>query len=249
MKLTSLDKSLRIIELLSKQKQSLSLLEMSSGLGFPKSTIHHILSTFLLHDYIVQEPDTKKYFLGLKFLSIGKVILESMDIRKIANKYLRLLHEECNEAIHLAILRNGQVVYIDKIDKSVGLSLATYIGFATEPHAAAGGKVLLSDLSQKEIMDIYRNKTMKRYGKNTITNLRKLFRELKSVKKQGFAIDNEEYYEGIRCVAAPVRAGGQIAASISITGSVFTMTMERINQELKELVMKTAEQISSEMRW
>lgn len=256
MKLTTLDKSLQILDLLSKSPQGLSLLEMSNMIGFPKSSIHHILSTFLPYEYVAQNAETKKYSLGFKFLSLGRVILDSIDVRKIANKYLFELHDECRErhgeckeAIHLAILRNGKVIYIDKIDTQGGLSLATYIGFRTDPHAAAGGKVLLSELSPKDILTIYQGRALKPYGKNTITSIDELFKELEKIRKQGYAIDNEEYYEGVRCVSAPIRAGGKIVAALSITGSIFTMTMERINNELKQLVMDKAHKISSEMRW
>ena len=256
MKLTSLDKSLQVIEVLSKNPQGLSLLEMSNIIGFPKSTIHHILSTFIPYDYVAQNAETKKYSLGFKFLSLGRLILDSLDVRKIANKYMLELHDECresygecNEAIHLAILRNGKVIYIDKIDAQGGLSLATYIGFRTDPHAAAGGKVLISELSPKDILTIYQGRALKPYGKNTITNIDDLFKELEKIRKQGYAIDNEEYYEGVRCVAAPVRAGRKIVAALSITGSIFTMTMERINNKLRQLVMDKAQRISSEMQW
>lgn len=92
-------------------------------------------------------------------------------------------------------------------------------------------------------------KPLKVYGKKTIPSLSKLFIELKKIKDQGYAIDDEEYYEGVRCVAAPIRAGGQIVAAISITGSIFTMSPERIHNELKDLVTKTAEKLSSEMSW
>jgi IclR family KDG regulon transcriptional repressor len=249
MKLTSLDKSLQVIEVLGKNPQGLSLLEMSNMLGFPKSTIHHILSTFLPYDYVAQNAETKKYFLGFKFLSLGKVILDTIDVRKIAHKYLRELHEECNETTHLAILRGGKVIYIDKMERPGGLSLATYVGFATEPHAPAGGKMLLSELSPNEIKQIYHSGPLKVYGKNTITRMDQLLKELEKIRRQGYAIDDEEYYEGVRCVAAPVRAGGKIVAAISITGSIFTMTMERIDHELKGLVMEKAEKVSSEMQW
>ncbi|MBW2025494.1 MAG: IclR family transcriptional regulator C-terminal domain-containing protein [Deltaproteobacteria bacterium] len=126
---------------------------------------------------------------------------------------------------------------------------AFFVGFTTEPHATAGGKVLLSGLSRGEIERIYRSRRLRRYGKNTITALHDLFNELKKVRKQGYAIDDEEYYEGVRCVGAPIRAGGKIVAALSITGSVFSMTMDRINEELIGLAVDTAEKISSEMKW
>ena len=249
MRLSSLEKSLRLIECLSNRPKGLTLSQLTASLGFPPSTTHHILSTFRAHDFIMQDPETKKYSLGYKFLSISSAILDNLDIRKTAQSYLLELYEKCHEAVHLSILRNGQVTYIDKIQKQGGLSLATYIGFSTDPHAAAGGKVLLSELSHPEIESIYKNKPLKIYGKNTITNMAQLFEELENVRKQGYAIDNEEYYEGVRCVAAPVRAGGRIVAAVSITGSVFTMTMDRINNQLIHRVKETAEGISSQLRW
>ena len=249
MKLGSLDKTLQIIELLNQHPRGLSLSEISQFLSFPPSTIHHILSTLKGYDYVAQHPDTKKYSLGFRFLAISTTILNSMDVRNVAYPQLRSLHRNSGEAVHLSILRNGQVTYIDKIQADTGLSLATYIGFSTDPHAAAGGKVLLSDLSPDEVKAIYQTRPLKQYGKNTITNMGQLLQELVTVREQGYAFDNEEYYEGVRCVAAPVKAGKKIVAAISITGSVFSMTMERIQSELIDLVKSTAQTISTELVW
>ncbi len=251
MKLSSLDKSLQVIEQLSRHPQGLSLSELTQMLGYPKSTIHHMLSTFVPYDYVAQDPETKKYRLGFKFLSINNIILNNIDLRKIAHKHLRELHQKCNEAVHLYVLRNGYLVCLDKIQSSAGggLSLATYIGFRTDPHAAASGKVLLSELPRQTIEEMYKERPLRVYGKNTITSFAQLSEELENIRKQGYAIDNEEYYEGARCVAAPVRAGGRIGAAISVTGSIFTITMDRINRELLVLVTDTAKAISSEMNW
>jgi DNA-binding IclR family transcriptional regulator len=96
-------------------------------------------------------------------------------------------------------------------------------------------------------MAMYRETPLRVYGKNTITDVNRLLEALDKVREQGYAIDDEEYYEGVRCVAAPIRAGGRIVASLSITGSIFRMTMKRIDRELKGLVMRKAHEISSEM--
>jgi DNA-binding IclR family transcriptional regulator len=90
---------------------------------------------------------------------------------------------------------------------------------------------------------------LKIYGKSTISEIDQLLEELKNVKQQGYAIDDEEYYEGIRCVAAPIRAGGKTIASISITGSIFSVTTERIESELIHQVMETGKRISKELNW
>jgi IclR family KDG regulon transcriptional repressor len=249
MKIQSIEKTIRIIELLSNSPSGLSLTEMSDALKYPPSTVHHIISTLMHHGYVNQASDTKKYSLGYAFLNISHRILENMDLRKVARKYLQELHQKSNETVHLAILREGRVIYIDKIQRPGSLSLATYVGFSTHPHAAAGGKVLLSQLSRDEVYEIYGSNRFPAYTKNTITDLERLMKELAHIRESGYAIDNEEYYEGIRCVATPIKNGrGGIVAALSITGSIFTMTKEKVEKELIELVITTGEGISSELR-
>lgn len=145
MKLSSLEKSLQVIEQLSKNPKGLRLLELTRLLDYPKSTIHHMLKTLVPYGYVSQDPETKKYRLGFKFLSIRRVLLDSIAIRKIAHKHLRELHMKCEEVVHLSVLSNGQLVCLDKIQapEGGGPVLATYVGFRTDPHAAASGKILL----------------------------------------------------------------------------------------------------------
>jgi DNA-binding IclR family transcriptional regulator len=249
MKINSIERCLKVIDILSDYPAGLKLTEISGHLDLHPSSVHHMVSTLLPHDYITQDPDTKKYSLGFRFLEISRKILDNLDIRKVAHRHLEVLRQECQEAVHLAMLRGDKVVYIDKLDTPSGLSLATYVGFATDPHAAAGGKVLLAGLKDDEVKGIYKNKSLKAYGKNTITRLPALMAELERIRKQGYAVDNEEYYEGVRCVAAPVRSGGQVVASISVTGSIFTMTRGRIEKELAATVVKAADSVSAELHW
>ena len=249
MKINSIDRCLSIVDILSHHPNGMKLSEISKELGLNNSTTHHILQTLLPHDYVSQESETKKYSLGFRFLEISRRILDNIDIRKIANSHLQTLHDECREAVHLAILRNAKVIYIDKIDTKVQVSLATYIGFTTDAHAAAGGKILLADLPEERVRSLFGNSTLKIYGKNTIRKIDDLLVELRSVRRQGFAIDDEEYYEGIRCVAAPIQAGGKTIASISVTGSIFTVTPERVKSELIQQVVETGNRISNALKW
>ncbi len=249
MKINSIERCLRVIDTLSDHPGGLKLTEISALLDLPPSSVHHMISTLLPHDFITQDPDTKRYSLGFRFLEISRKILDNLDIRQVAHRHLEVLRQESQEAVHLAMLRGGKVVYIDKLDTPSGLSLATYVGFATDPHAAAGGKVLLAGLKDDAVKGIYKNKSLKGYGKNTITRLPALIAELAQIREQGYAVDNEEYYEGVRCVAAPVRSGGQVVASISITGSIFTITQQRIETELAARVVKAAECVSAELKW
>ncbi len=250
MRLASVEKALRVIDYLARYPRGCTLSELSRGLGLNKSSVHHLLSTLIPYDYVTQDEESRKYSLGFKFLTIGRTIIDNMDLRAVAGGHLRRLHESCGEAVHLAILRRGKVVYIDKIDSpGGGLSLATYVGFATDPHSAAGGKVLLSELGREQVAEMYRDREFTAYAKKTITSLEGLLKALEEVREKGYALDDEEYYEGARCVAAPVRAGGRIVAALSVTGSIFSLTMERIESELIGEVTRTAEEISAAMAW
>lgn len=245
----SVDKSLAIIELLSQTPQGLKLTEIGDSLGLPQSTSHHILNTLRKRDYVRQDPDTKRYLLGFRFLEISRRILGGMDIRGIARENLVRINQECGLAVHLAVLNGKKVVYIDKLDAREGLSLATYVGFATDPHAAAGGKVLLAGLPEAEVREIYHDRVLKAYAPKTITDLEALLVQLRDIKRVGYAVDDEEYYEGVRCVAAPISAGGRIVASLSVTGSVYALTSEQMRGSCRDVVVAAAADISAKLAW
>jgi len=244
----TVDKGIELIELLSEHSKGLTLKEMSSMLGLNKSTVHRIAKTYLTHGYVAQDPDLRKYCLSMKFLSISSKILGSFDLREVAKKDLVEIHEKTREVTQLYVLRDRKQVCIDKIGlPRQGLAISSFVGWTTEPHASAAGKVLLSELDLEEILAIYPNKGLKVYGKNTITNFDEFLKELKCVRAQGYAIDDEEYYEGVRCVAAPIRANGKIVASVSVTGSIFRITTKRIDQHLIPLIKGTADKISKKL--
>lgn len=248
MRIKSIDRCFDIIALLSKHPQGLRLSDIAAHLGLNSSTVHHILSTLVPRNYVWQFSDTKKYSLGFAFLEISQRILDTLDIRNLARPHLEELHKKCGEAVHLSVLKDNKVVYIDVIRSPKGLTLSTYIGFTTEPHAAAGGKVLLADLSEAEVTKIYEKRPFKIYTDNTCKNLKSLRTELIEIRKRGYAIDDEEYYEGVRCVAAPIIVRGKAEGSISITGAAFKITLDRIKEELAIWAVDAANAIAERMK-
>ncbi len=247
MSIGTLDKTVKIIELLSKSPTGMSVSEISRALGFPKSTTHHILKTFLKHGFFSQNGESKKYALGIKFLYVSSAILAQLDIGKIAEGHLLDLHEKSHEIVQLYIAREGKMVCTSKVGNLRGLTLSSYVGWVTEPHASAAGKILLSGYAIESLLKIYPDKKLKKFGKNTITDLDLLIKDLEKVRAQGYAIDDEEYYEGVRCISAPVWAGNKVVAAVSCTGPVFRMTMKRINSELIQMVKETAAKISNDL--
>ncbi len=249
MKISSLQKALVVLDTLSdNQATGLSISALSKLTGYSSSSVHHMVSTLKDEGYVIQNHDTKKYYLGYKFLTHSRNVLDNMDLRHVASEAIRKLNEKTGEAVFLSILRGNRVLYLDKIHANPGrIPLATDIGFTSEPHASSAGKVLLCELPREHILKIYPEEELTVFGPHTISSRTELFRQLEHIRKCGYAVDDEEYYQGIRCVAAPVRIDGVIKASVNMTGSVFTMSLDTIATTLVPLVKETADRISARL--
>jgi DNA-binding IclR family transcriptional regulator len=237
-----------ILDILAQWVQGISIRELSSAIGLPKGTTHRLLSSLSYFGYVRQDSKTRNYFLGLKFVELGQTLLSQLDLRKEAEPFLRDLAERTNETIHLVILDRNEIVYIDKVETDQnpsGLKMASRIGLRNPAHSSAVGKMILAHFSEKELQSFFKEKSLVRRTKNTITDPIQLREHLKTVRKQGYAVDDEENEKGIRCVAAPIyNETGKTVAAISITGPAFRVTKKIIQETLKKEVMETAFKIS-----
>ena len=247
----AIERGCRILDHLSVGKQSYSIQDLSLSLNLPKPTIHRILSTLRNFGFVAQDELSREYHLGFRLVELGHTVLDRIDLRKVAEPFIASLSRIVQETVHLVILDQGEIVYLDKVeevDDQRSLRMASRIGMRNYAHSCAVGKVLLATLPDVELDEIIAQKGLQRLTKNTIVHLEELKKHLADVKTQGYAIDDEENEEGIRCVAAPVRndRGGVIAA-ISISGPSVRMTEERIHNRLIRQVMKSALQISKKL--
>jgi len=247
----AIERSCIILDHLSKGKKSYSIQELSSELNLPKPTIHRILSTIRYFGFVAQDEASKEYRLGFRLVELGHIVLDQIDLRKVAEPFLTELANRVEETVHLVILDQGEIVYLDKVENVSdprSLRMVSRIGMRNYAHSCAVGKVLLALLPDSERDEIIAQKGLPRMTKNTIVNLSKLNKHLADVRAQGYAVDDEENEEGIRCVAAPVRNDqGSVIAAISISGPTVRITEKRIHNELRTRVMKTALEISKKL--
>ncbi len=239
-----------ILDILAQSAQGISIRELSSTIGLPKGTTHRLLSSLTFFGYARQEPKTRNYFLGLKFVELGQILLSQLDLRKVAEPFLRDLAERTKETIHLVILDRNEIVYIDKVETEnpSGLKMASRIGLRNPAHSSAVGKMIMANFSEEELQSFFEEKTLARRTENTITDPILLREHLKTVRKQGYAIDDEENEKGIRCVAAPIyNEIGKTVAAISITAPAFRVTKKVIQDTLKKEVTETALKISERL--
>jgi len=242
--LSSVRKALKILETFSANQPELGVTEISRILNSHKSSIARILTTLVSEGFVEKSPHTSKYRLGLKLADLGSRVLGRYDLHGHADPYMEALARELGEIIHLSVLDKHEIVYIDKKGEGQTLTVATKIGGRNPAHASAMGKILLSGLSQKELADLLAIGPLVQCTVNTITDVPKLLGEIEQVRKQGFAVDDEESFPGIRCVAAPVYdSKGKPIAAISATVPTQRMGKQRMN-EIREKVVKAARLIS-----
>lgn len=244
----SVDRSLSILEALAQSPKGIGLTELANKVNLAKSSAHRLLATLINKGYVVQNRETDEYLLGLKIIELSSALLENLDIRTVAKKTLEELCSQTNEVVHLCIHENGEVVYIDKFESDQTIRMHSRIGKRTMMHSTGVGKVLLSGMTADEVRSIIKEKGMVAFTPNTITQENVLFDCLEKINKEGYTIDEIENEEGIRCIAAPIYDySGKIIAAISISGPENRVTKERIQSELIDLILQTADVVSKKM--
>ncbi|MCL5779914.1 MAG: IclR family transcriptional regulator [Firmicutes bacterium] len=244
----SLDRALDILEELSRHESGLGVTEIGSIVGLHKSTVHRLLHTLMLRGYVEKKNDTEKYRLGLKLISLGQARLDSMEIRSEARPFLQELMEQTQEAVHLCLWENGKVVYIDKVESRNSVLMYSRIGRVAPIHCTGVGKVIAAFQHEEEVIKIIKESGLVYKTDKTITQLDKLLKHFEEIRRQGYAIDDEEHDPGLRCVAAPVRDyKGNVIASISVAGPTVRVTKDRIEKELATMLIETANKISRQL--
>lgn len=237
-----------LLESLSKAPKGLSLGELAEKVDLPKGTTHRLVSSLTYFNYVKQNPSSRRYSLGFKLVSLRNKVLDQFDLRNESRPFLFELAQKAQETTHLAVLDNDKALYIDKIQfSSDGLHMASRIGLRAPLHCTAVGEILLAHMPQTLIERIIEQKDLPRRTIRTLTNAEQLKSHLQRIKRQGYAIDNEEDCEGVRCVAAPVHnMKGKVVAAISISAPAVRLTMAIARKSMKPLAMETAKKISNQ---
>lgn len=243
----SVDRALSIIEVLSDYEEGLALTEISTKIKLHKSTVHRLLGTLIQRGYVEQNEETNKYKLTLKLFELGNKLVEKMDILPIAKPYLKRLGENTNEVVHLVLLEDTEIVYIDKVESENTIRMHSRIGSRSPAYCTAVGKAILAHLPDEELEEIWERSDIKELTKYTITNLDTMKKELEKIRERGYSIDNEENELGVRCVAAPIfNFKGEVCAAVSVSGPIMRITQQKIKQ-IAKLVMESCKEISRQL--
>lgn len=236
-------KAFIILNAISKSSRGLRISEISSGLNISKSTVHGISAALEDAGAIIRDPVSKKYSIGITLMELGKAAYEKIDFKKAAHPILEELMEQCQESVFLGIKNGDSVTVIDIVESRKDFKISSPIGTNLPLQAGAVGKVFLSLVGKKELQRYLHENPIVRYTPNTITNPDLYEKELKNVRKNCFAVDDEEYISGVRAVAALIKPHGTYMPAIWVVGFKTSMTDEKI-EIIIEQTKAAAEKIS-----
>jgi IclR family transcriptional regulator, KDG regulon repressor len=233
-----------ILEVFSTEEPELGVTEIAGRTGLHKSTAHRFLVNLEAVGLLERDAKSQRYRLGLRMFEMGGIVLEQMSLWDEALPFLEGLVRDSGETGHLAVLERGEAIYIEKVEARRALRIPSAMGRGYPAHATSLGKVLLADLGEDEVREITSAHGMASYTRTTTTDVDRLLAELAVIREQGYAVDDEEYDEGLRCVGAPIRDHtGRFVAALGIGGPVTRVTPERVD-ELARLVIDAADGLS-----
>jgi IclR family KDG regulon transcriptional repressor len=248
-------KTMNILENLSKER-SLGVTELSnrvtglsSNTRMHKSTVYRFLSSLKELGYVTQDPDTEQYSMTLKLFEIGIAVRDRMELWREAQPVIKQIAQATGETVHLATLDDDRLVYLGKIEssKSLRVSMMSRVGQSAPTYCTGLGKTLLSYLSAQRVTEILKKEKVVPFTKKTITNRAVLDRELETIRRRGYGIDDEEHEIGVRCVAAPVRDNqGNVIAAVSISVPSVRLDCRNIPRYGK-IVVQAAKDISARL--
>jgi len=227
-KVQALDRAFAVLDLLGESETPLGLAQVASALQLHKSTAHRFLMVLERH-HMVERTLSGKFRLGLRLFDFGNRAIEQYDLRDRAQPHLRRLVAETEETAHLCLLEQARVIYIDKIEPARSVRMITRVGASNPVHCTSVGKAMLAFLPEERAADIIRRTRFERFTERTISTAEALKAEIEKTRRRGYAVDDEELEEGLRCIAVPVLdAQRQPVAAVSVSGPSFRVTAQKL---------------------
>lgn len=215
----SIDKAIKLLNCFSYGKQHLTINEISKMVNIPKSTTYRLLCTLESYKFIYYNPDDLTYCLGIKMLEYGAIVLERSKIIPIARPFIIELNKKTGFSVNLTVKEEDRLLFIDKSESFIALQYSTTVGRSRDLHYGSAGKIFMAEHDEHTVREMLTQSPLKKYTDFSITNTDLFLDELKKVKEQGYAIDNNESNLNAMAVSAAIRnAHNQIVAVITAVG-------------------------------
>lgn len=226
---SSVDNALTLLAEL-RDRSSLSVTEGAQLLGVAPSTAHRLLTTLLAHDFVAQEPSTRRYRTGPRLLEIALSSLGTMDMRQVAWSHLVALAAEVRETASLLVLEGNQVRFLDSAEGPELVRVANRTGDVLPAHLTSAGKVMLAALPEPELLRAYPDARIPATGEGVMSR-EELFDELAQVRRDGYATSFERSAAGLSAVAVPITdLTGSPMAAIAVSVPAVRLDERRVRE-------------------
>jgi IclR family acetate operon transcriptional repressor len=224
----------------------MTLTDVAEQVGMPPSTAHRILATLQRHDFVEFDPVSQKWGVGIEAFRTGNAYLGRTSLVEISRKSLHDLMELTGETANLGIANRGDVVFISQVETDNPVRAFFRPGSRSHIHASGIGKAMLAFYSSAEVERITSISGLPQFTPNTLTSLQALARDLETSRARGWALDNEERYAGMRCIASAIfNSYGEAIAGVSVSGPIIRFPDSSL-ETTGQLVRETAELITSQ---
>jgi IclR family KDG regulon transcriptional repressor len=214
----ALDKCFRMLDLIAGSERPLCISEIARSLNYHKSTVYNLVHTLRDLEVLEQLPENRFRF-GVRLYALGRSSGRSSELISTVRPYLKEINRKTRLSVFLGIRADDRVVILDKVDSPGEIKISSQVGMAIPLAAGASGKVLLSQLSDRELDQFLSKRKLKKFTPASCINPRQYRALIKKAREEGFAIDDEEYVTGIRAFAAPLRLHREnLHAAISVVG-------------------------------
>lgn len=242
----SVERAVAILEILARSGES-GVTDIAHELAVHKSTAFRLVATLELGGLVEQTGDRGKYRLGVGILRLAGATTARLDVVQESRPVCRKLAADTGETVNIAVLSDRSALYLDQVAGASALQPHNWVGQHIPLHATSNGKVLLSGLAQDELERTLRS--LPAYTNTTITSRDELWKELDTVRSNGYAVAVDELEVGLTALAAPIRnAHGDVIASLSVSGPSFRLDEPRIDAVLP-LLLDAATEVSHRLGW
>jgi IclR family acetate operon transcriptional repressor len=243
----TVEKALDVFEAFVESDSPLGVTEVSARLKMNKSTVYRLLRVLVKRGYVSQDEVTNKYFPAFKLVGMGGRILSRVPVRELARSTMEQLAQTTRHTLRLAVLENGEVVYIDQVEGKHPIRLHLRIGSRGPVYCTAAGKSIVAYLEEERQEKILSNCSFARLTAKTITSKKEYVAHLEQVRKHGYSVCDQEYEEQVRAVGAPIfNMEKRVTGAVVIVGPSFRLPIKELPR-LGQAVRQAADDISSRM--
>jgi IclR family acetate operon transcriptional repressor len=233
----SLDRGLVILEAVAKSSDPVPLGDLTELLGIDRSSVFRLANTLKRRGFLANPSGRKDYILGPSVWRLSTQYDWSNMLITLCHEHVKLMASQIKETAHLAVREGRQALFIDHASVNHMIAVTGQTGELVPLYCTAHGKALLADFETRDLQALFGTDPLQSYTEQTINSIKRLAQECTQIKTQGFATDDSEFLEGIRCVAAPIRdKDGRIIASVGISAPISRFPKDRIPEHSAKVV-------------